>query len=307
MESGRVVVKRFRQRSSGVASDLPVPEVAQEPAQHSQPSALDQVPTLPVQALTQDSAEQSQPPALAQGAQAPAPLEESPLSLQSWSLVQLDVPSCSARQLFLDDDDLEAAANPLQAAGHLPRELARLPNTLFFARLLLPCRALLLLPCRIPDCLRLQLLLCRCPACAAASAYDRGPRHRLEAAASGEPRSLCAAVGWEWGCGQPSGAAFFYQSRCRPLPLDLAKRAASPTADTAFKLRLSRAILCGPRFVAFGPRLSPWLLALSPFLQELESRPNQQELWSCFGRRTPRRRSCGICSRFFVCFPCWRT
>ena len=111
MESGRVVVKRFRQRSSGVASDLPVPEVAQEPAQHSQPSALDQVPTLPFQALTQDSAEQSQPPALAQGAQALAPLEESPLSLQSWSLVQPDAHPCSARQLFLDDDDLEAAAS----------------------------------------------------------------------------------------------------------------------------------------------------------------------------------------------------
>ena len=100
MESGRVVVKRFRQRSSGVASDLPVPEVALEPAQHSQPSALDQVPTLPFQALTQDSAEQSQPPALAQGAQALAPLE-SPLSLQSWSLVQPDAHPCSARQLFL--------------------------------------------------------------------------------------------------------------------------------------------------------------------------------------------------------------
>ena len=278
MESGRVVVKRFRQRSSGVASDLPVPEVAQEPAQHSQPSALDQVPTLPVQALTQDSAEQSQPPALAQGAQAPAPLEESPLSLQSWSLVQLDVPSCSARQLFLDDDDLEAAANPLQAAGHLPRG-ARASSehpVLRKVAFALPRPTFAAPQDPRPSSSSASSSLPR-PAYAAASAYDRGPRHRLEAAASGEPRSSARPL-------VGSGAVVSLQVQ-RSLPKSLPsfavgsrKRAASPTADTAFQTSAQQGDSLWTQVRGIWAKVVPWLLALSPFLQELESRPNQQEL-----------------------------
>ena len=239
--------------------------------------------TLPLAAASQDSGSVGAPPASSQ---------DSPASLRSWSVV---VPASNALELSFADSPPDASASaplpgPLDVIARLPegsRSSCERP-ALRDASGALP-RPLLFAP-KEPSSTSSSSPLPR-PSFAPASQYDKGPAHRLEvalpSAASVSSGSLVA------GCGAvpvlPTKQATSYAIRSFAATGGKNTFAAAASVPTLPEpsFRTSSGALEKEWLQVRGlwGRVVPWLLPLSPFLQELLAKANCAELLELVWRR----------------------
>ena len=255
LEESSGVVKRFRKQLSPV--DLPLQAgCCLEPAQVSTEDFSSSIPR-------------------------PEPVSlqsESPNSSRSWSLIQPQ-PSDAARALdFASSIEACQTVSPLQVASSLPagaRASAEKP-VLRDAAAALP-RPSFAVPKDTRSAPDSSLPGLPRPEYAPQAFYNRGPRHRLEETASPlTSSSLSPSV---------SSSACVPSSFKRPSSGPLQCFRAKPrTGDAAtagrpsFQTSANDEVQQWAKVRLLWAKVAHWLLALSPFLQELLVRPNHQDL-----------------------------